>query len=342
MGVRDIRGDIVIDRSAFAVPEQSPADFDNEPLRPYNARPDALLLNYRSLLVSFTPDPGRGVATVTVDPTLAGLRADATVPLAPGPCDDWRGSLRIDFADPARLRFPGTFPLACGEKTWPVAYADPKSYAERLLPALWQEVGGRLQGGVREGLAPGAPPTIEVVSPSLAEVVRDINKYSNNVMAQQLFLTLGATQRGLGTFDNARAVVKRWLEEHVGGASAEAVLDNGSGLSREGRASARLLGQVLLWGWSSPSMPELMSSFPLAGADGTMKRARPAAAHLKTGSLRDVAGVAGYVLAGSGRRYVVVAVVNHANANAARPALDALVQWAADDVAAGGAPALGR
>jgi len=341
MGVREIRGDIVIDRSSFAVPDQNPGDFDNEPLRPYNARPDALLLNYRSLLATITPDAVRGVAAIAIDPPLTGVRMDAAVPLAGGPCEDWRGDLRADFSDPARVRFAGVFPLACGEKTWAVAYADPRTYAERLLPALWVEVGGRLEGRVREGPAPTTAPAFEIASPSLAEVVRDINKYSNNVMAQQLFLTLGATQRGVGTFENGRAVVRRWLDEHVGGASVSVVLDNGSGLSREGRASARLLAQVLLWAWSSPSMPELMSSFPVAGVDGTLKGSRPGRAHLKTGSLRDVAGVAGYVLGTTGKRYVVVAIVNHANANAARPALDAVVQWASDDVSAA-APAVGR
>ncbi len=341
LGVREIRGDMVIDRSAFVVPDQNPGDFDNEPLRPYNARPDALLLNYRSLVLTFTPDAARGSAIVSVDPPLAGVRADAAVPLSSVPCEDWRGSLRADFADPARLRFAGAFPLACGEKTWPLAYADPKSYAERLLPALWQELGGTLQGRVREGAAPATPPTFETTSPTLAEVVRDINKYSNNVMAQQLFLTLGAMQNGQGTVESARAVVKRWLDEHAGTPSAQVVLDNGSGLSREARVSARLLAQVLLWSWSSPGMPELMSSFPVAGVDGTLRRARPGRAHLKTGSLRDVVGVAGYVLGATGKRYVLVAIVNHPNANAARPALEAIVQWTADDVA-GVAPSLGR
>ena len=63
-------------------------------------------------------------------------------------------------------------------------------------------------------------------------------------------------------------------------------------------------------------MPELMSSLPVAGIDGTLRRSKgvPGRAHLKTGSLRDVVGVAGYVLADSGRRYVVVAIVNHPNA----------------------------
>jgi D-alanyl-D-alanine carboxypeptidase/D-alanyl-D-alanine-endopeptidase (penicillin-binding protein 4) len=332
-GVREIRGDMVIDRSAFVVPDQSPAEFDNEPLRPYNAQPDALLLNYRSLVFTFTPDPARGLAVVAMDPPLAGVRADASAALSSGPCEDWRGALRADLADPARVRFAGAFPLACGEKTWAVAYADPKSYAERLLAALWQELGGTLTGRVREGVAPGVPAAFEMASPTLAEVVHDVNKYSNNVMAEQLFLTLGAVERGSGSPENARAVLKRWLDEHAGAPAASAVVDNGSGLSREGRLSARALAQVLQWAWSSPSMPELMSSFPLAGVDGTMKRARPLRAHLKTGSLRDVAGVAGYVQGASGRRYVVVAIVNHTNAGAARPALDALVQWAADDLA---------
>jgi D-alanyl-D-alanine carboxypeptidase/D-alanyl-D-alanine-endopeptidase (penicillin-binding protein 4) len=81
-----------------------------------------------------------------------------------------------------------------------------------------------------------------------------------------------------------------------------------------------------------------MSSLPVAGIDGTLRRYKggPGRAHLKTGSLRDVVGVAGYVLGDSGRRYVVVGIVNHVRADAARPALQALVEWAADD--AGTAP----
>jgi len=85
-------------------------------------------------------------------------------------------------------------------------------------------------------------------------------------------------------------------------------------------------------------MPELMSSLPVSGLEGTMRHAKgaPGRAHLKSGSLRDVAGIAGYVLSAGGRRFVVVAIVNHPNANAARPALDALVQWVGSDARAEG------
>jgi D-alanyl-D-alanine carboxypeptidase/D-alanyl-D-alanine-endopeptidase (penicillin-binding protein 4) len=334
-GVREIRGDIVFDRSAFAPAETNPADFDGEPLRPYNAGADALLLNYRSLLITFSPDPARGVATVGVDPPLAGVRADATVPLSAGPCEDWRAALKAEFADPSRLRLAGTFAVSCGEKVWPVAYADPRSFNERALAGLWQEQGGRLTGVAREGAAPSTPPSFELRSPALAEVVRDINKLSNNVMAQQLFLTLGATQRGAGTPEAARDVVQAWLRSRVGDAASAATIANGSGLSRDSRLSAALLGRLLQAAWSSPVMPELMSSLPVTGIDGTLRRTKgvPGRAHLKTGSLRDVVGIAGYVLADSGRRYVVVGIVNHPNANAGRPALEALTEWAAGDAA---------
>jgi serine-type D-Ala-D-Ala carboxypeptidase/endopeptidase (penicillin-binding protein 4) len=335
MGVRDIRGDIVLDRRAFEVTEQSTSNFDGESGKPYNATPDAFFLNYKSLLINFTPDPAHGVARVGVDPTLAGLQADASVPLGSGACGDWRSALKADLSNPLRVTFQGTFAKSCGDKFWPMAYALPQSYNERVLTGLWREMGGSLKGRVRDGVAPsdGTKPSFEFASPPLAEVVRDINKYSNNVMAQQLFLTLGLIERGKGSTDAAREVMREWLTQQLGREGAQGlVIDNGSGLSRETRISARQLSRVLQNAWASPVMPELMSSLPVAGLDGTLKRIRGGVAgqaHLKTGSLRDVSAIAGYVLAANGRRYVVVGIVNHPQANAAKPTLDALVKWVA-------------
>jgi D-alanyl-D-alanine carboxypeptidase/D-alanyl-D-alanine-endopeptidase (penicillin-binding protein 4) len=335
LGVVEIRGDIVLDQSAFEVPARSPAEFDNEPLRPYNVNAEALLLNHKAVIYRFTPDAARGLAAVGAEPTLAGVTVDTSVPLSDGPCDDWRAGLRAELADPKRVRFAGTYPLACGERDWPAAYPEPRTYAQRLLARLWREVGGRLVGRVREGRAPSSRlPNFEFVSPPLPEVVRDINKHSNNVMAQQLFLTLGLVAQGRGTPDMARAEVRRWLAARLPGEPLDdVVIDNGSGLSRSGRLNAALLGALLQAAWAAPTMPELMSSLPMSGLDGTLWRSKASTgrAHLKTGSLRDVAGVAGYVLGSSGQRYVLVAIVNHPNAGAARPALDALVQWAIDD-----------
>jgi serine-type D-Ala-D-Ala carboxypeptidase/endopeptidase (penicillin-binding protein 4) len=337
LGVREIRGDIVIDRSSFALPPHHPADFDNEPYRPSNVGADALMLNYKSVLLSFTPDPSRGLAIVSSEPPLAGVRIDLSVPLGAGPCDDWRGALRPDFTDPLRIRFAGHYPASCLERQWPVAYADPKGYNARVLTGLWREMGGKLTGRVREGTAPSEPPSFELSSPPLAELIRDINKFSNNMMAQQLFLTLATTQRGgAATPEQARDVLRMWLAERFGEPVASgSVIDNGSGLSRETRLTAQLLARLLQAAYAGPSMPELMSSLPVIGVDGTLRRTRNGSigrAHLKTGSLRDVASIAGYVLSSGGRRYVLVAILHHPSANAARPALEALVNWTAADM----------
>jgi len=343
-GVRDIRGDIVLDHSGFAADARTPADFDNAPSEPYNVLPDALLMNYRSVTLGFQPDAAGKVARVSSEPPLAGLRVDATVPLAKGACGDWRGGLKLTSGDASRWRFGGTYPAACGPRNWPLAYPEPASYERRLVAALWREVGGRLSGQVRDGTLPqDATLAFSFESPQLAQIVRDINKFSNNTMAEQLFLTLaGNANAELSAAttevrqEQARAVLSQWLHQRLGAAADGVVVANGSGLARETRISARTLGQLLQSDWASPAMPELMGSLPIAGVDGTLRRstAPPGRAHLKTGSMRDVVAVAGYVLADSGKRYILVAIINDPNAGAARPALDAAIDWVTHDPAA--------
>ncbi len=334
LGIRLISGDIVLDRSAFEVAEQDPGEFDGERLRPYNASPDALLLNFKSLAFTFVPDPAAGVARLQAEPPLAGVSVPASVPLSSEPCADWRSALKGDFNDPIKVRFAGTYPASCGERVWPVAYPDPPQFAPRLVEALWRELGGALTGKVRDGRAPtGLKPVLEVASPPITDAIRDINKFSNNVMAQQLFLTLSAQARGVGSLAGSRSLINTWWAARFGETDAP-VLDNGSGLSRSERITAQALGRLLQTAWASPYMPELVSSLPISGVDGTLRRSKmrlPGTAHLKTGSLRDVVSIAGYVDAASGQRVVLIAMVNHPNASAARPALDALVEWAAKD-----------
>jgi D-alanyl-D-alanine carboxypeptidase/D-alanyl-D-alanine-endopeptidase (penicillin-binding protein 4) len=332
LGIRQITGDIVLDRSAFEVVASDPAEFDGEPLRPYNAAPDALLLNFKSVLMTFVPDRTAGVARLHVEPPLAGVVWPMQIPLREGVCNDYRSTLRADFSDPTQPRFAGRYPADCGEKTWPLAWADPAGYGARAIEGMWRAIGGELQGRVREGRVPeNLTPAFTLESPPLAELVRDINKYSNNVMTQQLFLTLSLQQQGRGTIAGSRELLRSWWHERFG-TESEPQVSNGSGLSREDRISAAALARLLQYAWASPLMPELMSSLPISGLDGTLRPARwraEGSAHLKTGSLRDVASIAGYVHTPDGRRYVLVAVVNHPNAGAVRPALEALVEWTA-------------
>ena len=206
-------------------------------------------------------------------------------------------------------------------------------YASMLLRQLWSDVGGVLGGDVRDGaMPPGAKPLYEIESASLAEIVRDINKFSNNVMARQLFLSLSMEMLRLpGSAERSARAVKTWLgEKKLGG--DELVMENGSGLSRIERISAGSLGRMLVAAYRSPVMPEFMSSMPLVAYDGTMRRrlkSRDVAgqAHIKTGTLSDARAIAGYVLAASGKRYAVVCLVNHGTLGTAQSLQDAVLQW---------------
>ncbi|MGP1630249.1 MAG: D-alanyl-D-alanine carboxypeptidase/D-alanyl-D-alanine endopeptidase [Giesbergeria sp.] len=332
-GISTIAGDIVVDGTAFTTTARDPGAFDGEPQRAYNAAPEALLVNFKSVVLDWAPDLAAGVARVQASPPLAGLSLPTTVPLAPAgtPCGDWHARVRLNMADPARWVFEGSYPAACGERSWAIAPPQPELFAPRAVAGMWQALGGKLGGKALLGsVPPGLTPLLVHTSPPLQEAVQSVNKFSNNVMAEQLFLTLGLEQGGVGSPEAARSAMQAWWQKRMD-AAAMPVFDNGSGLSREGRISAAALARLLQTAWASPVMPELMASLPIVGIDGTLRRSRSRTvgnAHLKTGSLQGVQAIAGYVLANDGRRWVLVAIVNHDNAAAARPALEALIDWA--------------
>jgi len=337
-GVQEIRGDIVLDNSIFEItPRTEP--FDDEPLRPYNVTPDGLLMNFRTVIYTFTPDPARGRANVRSEPPLAGLQVPPDVPLLAGACADWRTALRADFGDPLRPAFAGGYTTSCGERAWPVAFQAPAQYAPRMLEALWRQAGGLLGGQVRWGTLPAqARLLVQHDSLPLRTVIADINKLSNNVMAQQLFLSLSSEMGAPGRFEASRLRLSRWWRSRFA-ELPEPVIDNGSGLSREERSTARSINQLLLQARQDPLGQVFTESLAIAGVDGTASRMAERLPQspligrgwLKTGSLRDVASVAGYVQGESGRLYAVTAIINHPRANQARGALDRLLDWTARD-----------
>ncbi len=338
-GLRDVRGDLVLDRSYFVPQHHDPARFDDEPLRPYNVGPDALLLNFKSVRFDFLPEPERRAVRVVAEPHPAGLRIVNALRLVHGVCGDWRARLGADFGDagkqggPVRALFTGAFAARCGEKSWNVALFSHARYVGGVFSELWRELGGSWQGTLREGTVPdGARLLYTHESPPLADVVRDMNKFSNNVMARQIYLTLGAESAGPPASPETASAAVRAALAKAGLEFPELAIDNGSGLSRRARISARSLAQLLLAAYRSPDMAELVSSLPIVAVDGTMRkrmRGEPAAgfAHIKTGTLDGVRSVAGYVLDRNGERHVVVMLVNDPNAPAAEPAIEALLNW---------------
>jgi len=330
VGLRQISGDLVLDKSAFDAQVGRDASLDGNQLRPYNVEPDALLVNFKTVSFEFIPDPAAAVAHVIATPTLAGMHLTQTVPLAAGSCGDWHEKLRADFADPWAPAFTGHFPQECGAQTWHVSLLDHTTFVAAAFRPLWESAGGAWSGHAREGRTPAAARLLLTQeSPPLSEIVRDINKFSNNVMARQLFLALGTggVEPGASAVRSSHAV-SDWLQRE-GLQMPELVLENGCGLSRHERISAGSLARLLQHAFAGPRMPEFIASLPIAGLDGTMKNRAAAAgsAYIKTGLLDGVRAVAGYVLAASGHRYVVVAIVNHNEAEASTGALDALLDW---------------
>jgi len=331
LGLREIRGDLILDKSAYSPEALHSEALDGDELRPYNVGPDPLLVNYKAITYTFTPDPESQAARVTASPLLASMQLPAPVRLIDGACGDWHERLQVDFADPLAPVVHGAYPAACGEQAWSVSGGPSATeFDGAAFRALWTAAGGSWSGVVREGAAPAAArPLFVYESVPLAEVVRAINKYSNNVMARQLFLTIGAevAHAPAAPAQSAHAV-HAWLAAH-GLAMPELEMVNGSGLSRTERISAASLARLLTRAWHGPLLAEFEASLPLAGVDGTMKtrQAASGSAHVKTGTLADVRAVAGYVRAASGRNYVVVALINDPRAEAARAAHDALLQW---------------
>ena len=334
-GLREVRGDIVIDRGYFAPVRHDPALFDKDPRRAYNVGPDAFLVNFHALDFAFIP-AGDGVR-VTADPDLPNVEIASRIHLTTEACGWWPGGIQHEFRENgliATVVFSGDYPASCGEKHRALAVFDGPSFTESVLRWVWSESGGVLRGKVRAGSVPAqAKLFYRLESEPLANLVRDMNKNSNNVFARHIFLALSAERGAPGDTAASARIVRDWLRAK-GIEARELAIENGAGLSRSDRISAGTVAALLRSAWASPVMPELASSLPIFATDGTLKMRRAAGAagqaHLKGGTLTGVQSVAGYVLDRNGKRFAVVMILNHANANAAQPALDALVEWVHD------------
>ncbi|HUL42508.1 MAG TPA: D-alanyl-D-alanine carboxypeptidase/D-alanyl-D-alanine-endopeptidase [Burkholderiales bacterium] len=335
-GVREIEGDLVLDRGYFTASNTDPGQFDNEPNRPYNVAPDALLLNFNSVRLLFIPDTEKQTINVTADPLAADIEIINGLRLVDEPCGEWSPKLVANIqatAKSARILLNGAYPAGCGEQTWYVALFDHPQYVYNVFKELWRELGGTLKGAVREFETPANARLIfSGESETLGEAVRDINKWSNNVMARQLFLTIGAeAAQSPAAPEQSVRVIKQWLASK-GLLFPELVLENGAGLSRSARISAKHLGALLISAYRSPVMPELVASLPLVAVDGTMKKRLndediAGRGHIKTGSLEGVRAIAGYVLDHAGRMMVVVCLINSPSAADAEPFENQLLQW---------------
>ena len=323
-GLTEITGDLVLDDSHFAVDEPDPGAFDGQPYRTYNVVPNALLMNFKAVTFQFRPDPVHGRVNVTTEPALANLKIDNNLALGDGPCGGFQAGIAFNLADTESLErvvLDGQFSRRCNVYGLGRTVLEHDTFAYGLFSSLWKEVGGSFGGKLRnEQLPADATPALVWRSKPLGEIVRAINKNSNNVMTRQLLYTIGAEAAGPpGTREKGIAAVRALLESR-GLDTSTLMLQNGAGLSRDERASAQFLVDLLRVAYRSPWAAEFIASLSLGGLDGTTRNrfdSTPASGvmHLKTGRLDHVSAVAGYVHAADGRTYVVAVVMNSEDAH---------------------------
>jgi D-alanyl-D-alanine carboxypeptidase/D-alanyl-D-alanine-endopeptidase (penicillin-binding protein 4) len=318
-GLKVIEGDIVIDQSRFASLNERPEDFDGRPWRTYNVLPDALLVNWQSADFVVRPaDDGSGVE-VAIQPYPQGLVVENHVALAHGRCAGRNRRIAITNADDEMDRVVVTGQLSenCEPQTFHRAVMQPAEYAYGTFVTLWRQQGGQFSGGM---LRAPTPPTARLLltqeSLSLAEIVRVTNKYSSNMMARSLLLAIAAESRGTpATTAAGEAAIKEMFASR-GLEFPELVVGNGSGLSREARVSGDSMARLLISAWNSRYAPEFLASLALGGLDGTLrerfeKMEDPSRIRMKTGTLKDVSNIAGYVTGQSGKHYAVVVYIDH-------------------------------
>jgi len=344
-GLREIDGDIVLDRYAFQL---RPSDHEGTPAQsadePRHVWPDAMTLDEGLIGVVIRPSRGPRAA-LSLTPALSDVTLDNRITIGGGCTVTPRWQSGRDGH--ATVIVQGLWGAACGTRTVSFVAPPDSGIAARALPAMWAATGGVLRGRVVAAkVVPGISPIPlgpdgEALAPlsfdrskPLTELVRDINKVSDNVGARNLMLSLspGFPTRP-ATLAGAQRTVRLWLRDQ-GLGDDDVEVENGSGLSHSERAKPRAMVQLLRKAWRAEQAQAFFDSLPVAGIDGTLKNrllgGRAAGqAYLKTGTLNDTRALAGYVHAASGKMYAVALMVNHADPARGRPALDAMVEWLA-------------
>lgn len=340
-GLERIEGDLLLDDSWFDVDETDPAAFDGDGFRLYNVLPSALMVNFKSIRFELLADTATGRVDVRTWPELPNLTVTSQVKLTTGACRGNAPKVFMRYADPDNrdhVVFSGEMPASCRRYAIDRSAMTAQSYFYGMFRTLWQHWGGTITGGWRHATLTGRKqPLVRWRSRHLGEIVRPLNKWSNNLMTRTLLYAIAETEHKppLTRAQGAEVIGKHLASRGLDTSALN--IDNGSGLSRDTRVTAAMLGGLLHLAWRQPTMPEFVASLAIAGKDGTMrKRFRGKAGsgrmHVKTGSLKNVAGVAGYVHTTGGKTFAVVVLTNQAGVNygPGRALQDAVLTWALD------------
>ena len=356
-GLKNIDGNVIIDNSFFNLAPHNSAAFDGKEFRVYNAPSSALMFNFQATRFLFKPVINKGAdaltakqkkskkktkkkqvygkVSITTLPKIIGFDFNNEVSLVKGKCR--RSHYRPKFSrdKKGKLTIKGKYAARCKQQFILRAVSSPEEHAFNAFRDFWSDLKGTLTGGLKIGKIRSGDERFHVYSsPTLGGQIRLINKWSNNVMTKQLLLTLGAKKFGApATLEKGqRAILDGLAESNIDINGIR--LENGSGLSRIAKVSAKQMGALLETAYRSAYMPEFMASLSLPGIDGTLvnrfrKEDLRGRSHFKTGTLDFVTAISGYMLNRKGKRLVIVIQHNGKKTGGGRgkKIQDALLRW---------------
>ncbi len=319
-GLREITGNIVLDDGAFRLSqsEQDGGSFDGAEQSAYNAVPNALMVNFRTIDIYV----GNGVR---IEPNITSWKIVNRVQRTKGKCGRSGISANLERAadGSAQLVLSGRLGASCPEYHIKTVLGEGSEVFYYWFRDYWLKLGGTAHGvGQVQPIPPGKKLFHTLESVALPEAIAMMNQHSNNVMTRHLFLTL--SQRRPATLVDSRQAVLQILQK-MGVNTQNMFLDNGAGLSRRARVSARQIVQLLQ---ALAHNYHFIQSLAVSGEVGTLKRrfrgeALQGRIHAKTGTLRNIHSLAGYLESASNRTYLFAIIVE----NAGRGLENDLLRW---------------
>lgn len=334
-GLKEIYGDLILDNSYFSSEVSYGEPFDQNIYSPYNVLPNALLFNQQKIRIQFFPDEENNILRINTNPNPSNLIINNGIELTNGKCGYSLKKLEIEIVQENIVNISGKYPISCGNRELSRILMSNEALIYGIFQNFWQQLGGSFQGQYKVAPKPASAELFySFNSLPLVDLIKSTNKFSNNVTARHLFLTLGTYAYGHpATLEKSQNYIYALLKQK-GLHFPELSISNGSGLSRTTTISPRSMGYLLTYAYKSPIMSELMSSLPIAGHDGTLwRRFRDSPwqgrMHLKTGTLRGVKAIAGYGLSQSNQRYVIVTYINYDKLryDASWELLEAVLEW---------------
>jgi serine-type D-Ala-D-Ala carboxypeptidase/endopeptidase (penicillin-binding protein 4) len=332
-GIRKIEGNVILDRSIFDTSGGSSARFDENPYSPYNALPDAIMFNQNLSRFVITPQGSQIIASKSFDDRSYKIKNSLRAVNAA--CRYRYSWPRVDVDQgnyPAVVTLSGDYSLKCPPKE--LDYIVTRSYYAfyfALVEAL-SDLSVSVEGKLKLASAKGYKKLFSHRSKTLEEIISETNKESNNLFARQIFLMLGYARYGEHSgLNNSREALRNILYEKGVTNLSKIKIDNGCGLSRSVKANTLFFASILDSAYKNFG-DRWLANLSIAGVDGTVKKRFDSAlyrrAWMKTGSLRNVKNIAGYVASKNRKLYTVVVLCEGMNAkNRGKKLQDEIIHW---------------